>query len=163
MVAGGFDVVGTHDPGTLLKAGYSYNATYNWLVGNTITPACTGPFPNVQTKGYQPNQGVWTCGIQAPNGNTSQLVWYMDETGTVQCKSNACTYTNYNVPSGYTQYQNVYGQVFQVPKSGVVPIGYLPILLENPNALVRHNFVLKPKARNTKVNSVASHNEGLLK
>jgi hypothetical protein len=140
MAVGGFDVVGSHDPGTTFKAGIGYQTTYDWLVGNTITPACSGPLPNVQHSHYHPNKGVWTCGIQAPNGNEAQLVWYMDETNKVGCQYNACTYVNYKVPDGYTEYQTIYGQVSEVPKSGLVPIGYLPILLENPNAPVHRRL-----------------------
>jgi hypothetical protein len=154
MAVGAFNVVGNNVPGTTLKAGYSYSTTYNWLVGNTITPACTGPIPNVQQSGYTPNQGVWTCGIQSPNGNQAQLVWYMDETLKVKCQYNACTYVNYTVPNGYTQYQNVYGETFQVPKSGIVSIGYLPILLENGNAPVHQN--LRHKTSDPRVASVLS-------
>ncbi len=155
MAVGGFDVVGNHDPGITLKAGYAYGTAYNWLVGNTITPACTGPFPVVQTKGYNPNQGVWTCGIQAPNGNQAQMVWYMDETNTVKCQYNVCSYTNYTVPNGYNRYRTLYGAVNQVPKSGKVQIGYLPILLYNSNAPVvrhntRHNTMVRRKIRVSK-------------
>jgi len=155
MALGDFAVVGSHDPGTLLKPGYAYLTTYGWYVGNTFTPACTGPVPVlVNQNGKQGNaQGVWTCGIQAPNGNQGQLVWYMDETYKIGCLRNACTYKTYQVPSGYTQYQNIYGQTFAVPKSGNVNIGYLPILLEDGNAPVHHDPAVK---RRQKINKAGS-------
>jgi hypothetical protein len=145
MAVGGFDVVGNRDPGTMLKPGFAYQNFYNWTVGNTINPACTGPIPVLQETGYNPNQGVWTCGIQGSNGFQGQLVWYMDETLKIGCSNNVCTTMNYKVPSGYTQYQTVYGQVYQVPKSGIVPIGYVPILLENHNPPKRHDIVRRKR------------------
>jgi len=157
MTIGAFDVVGNHDPGTLLKAGVAYETAagggggtpYNWLAGNTIT-GCTGPLPEIQVKLKQGNQGVWTCGITGSNGYQAQLVWYMDETLTIGCNNNVCNSTTYTVPSGYTQYRTVYqpSKVNQI-KNGTVNIGYIPILLENHSHSEsrRHNNVLKRKVR----------------
>jgi len=158
MAVGDFDVVGNRDPGTPLKAGIAYDTTYLWLTGNTITPACKGPIPNVQQGKYTHNEGVWTCGIQDTKGNQAQMVWYMDEhvpaNGSIGCSNNVCNYKNYTVQNGYTEYQTLYGQVHAVPKTGVVQIGYLPILLQDGNAPVVHNAALKHRQ---KVNKSAGH------
>jgi len=152
MVVGAFDVVGNHDPGTLLKAGFAYEAgggsggtAYNWLKGNTLT-GCTGPVPDIK----QATEGVWTCGITGSNDYQAELVWYMDNQYKHGCSNNVCKYVNYTAdPKQYTQYRTVYGQVHQVPQSGNVNIGYIPILLENHNhsGSRQHSTILKHKVR----------------
>ncbi len=144
MTVGAFDVVGNHDPGTLLKAGVAYESVYNWLVGNTISTACNGPIPDLSN----PTQGVWTCRMAGANGYQAQLVWYMDNTYQNGCAHNQCNYVNYTVdPAQYAQYRTPYGQVYPIPENGIVPIGYIPILLENHNAPLRPNAIVRRKPR----------------
>ncbi len=121
LAVGAFGVIGSHDPGTVEKGGFGYQASYNWTVGNTLTAPCTGP--------AYPTAGVWTCNYTGPNGYLAQAVWDSSQS----CKNNVCTYSNYTVPSGYTQYATVYCGVFPV-ENGMVQIGQLPVLLENQNS-----------------------------
>jgi hypothetical protein len=132
LAAGNFDVVGTSDPGTLYKGGYAYETMHRWLLGKTISTPCTGPVPILKPDGSQGKaKGVWTCGITGPDGFSGQLVWYMDQTYHTGCAHNQCVQKNYQAPAGYTHYETTLGRTFPVPQNGIVPIGYLPILLEN--------------------------------
>jgi hypothetical protein len=151
MAVGDFAVVGNHDPGTLFKAGYAYNTMYDWLVGNTISTACNGPVPALDSHGHElDTKGVWTCGITGDNGYQAQLVWYMDETYKTGCSNNVCVTVPYSVPSGYNQYRTAYqpDKYYQI-QNGTVNIGYIPILLEN-HSPSRHNAIVRRKIRTQK-------------
>jgi FG-GAP-like repeat len=120
LALGAFSVIGTHDPGTVLKGGFGYQASWDWTVGNTLTAPCNG-VPYGQ-------HGVWTCDYTGPNGYEAQAVWDSSQS----CANNVCTTSQYTVPSQYTQYRTAYCQVLPVQK-GTVNIGYIPIFLENKN------------------------------
>lgn len=118
LAIGGFSVRGTRDPGTLLKGGFGYQASWNWTVGNTLTAPCNGvPYPQ---------HGVWTCNYTGPNGYQAQAVWDSSQS----CAHNVCTTSQYTAPSQYTQYRTVYCHTLPI-QNHTVQIGYLPILLEN--------------------------------
>jgi len=120
LAVGAFSVNGVHDPGTLLKGGFGYQAAYDWTVGNTLTAPCTGvPYPE---------HGVWYCNYTGPNGYQAQAVWDSNQS----CANNVCTTSNYTAPSQYVQYRTVYCQVFPI-ENHTVQIGYVPIWLENQN------------------------------
>jgi hypothetical protein len=120
MATAGFSVIGANDPGVLLKAGYSYQSSYNWTVGNTMSTLCSGP--------SYPYYGVWTCGFTGPGGYQAQMVWDSSQS----CNNNVCTYSNYTAPSQFVQYRTAYGGVAQIENP--LHIGYIPIWLENQDA-----------------------------
>ncbi len=146
LAVGAFDVVGTNDPGTLLKPGIAYQTVYNWTVGNTISTPCKGPFLKINNE----SQGVWSCGLSGPNGYQAKLVWYMDGFYKIGCRNNQCNYKSYTAGSPYTQYRTAYGQLVSIPKGGKVNIGYIPILLENHSPMPPEAEITKHKIRSRK-------------
>lgn len=102
-------------PGTLLKPGIAYQQIYNWMVGFNFE-SCT-------TK-----KTVWTCNLTGSNGYLAQIVWDTAQT----CNGSACTHSKFTFNTEYTQYTNLFGKVEPLTGS-TVPIGYLPILLQNQN------------------------------
>jgi hypothetical protein len=124
IAAGNFKVYGPSYVGTLRKAGCAYRTTYNWMVGRTMdVKACRGPIP--------PQTGVWSCNLSGPSGYQAQAVWDTSQS----CKDGVCTFSNYSFDPKYTDYVTVYGQISSTNGS-TVPIGYLPILLENQKSSV---------------------------
>lgn len=111
------DYPGSH-PGTLLKSGFAYSATYQWMVNNTMASSCS-------TQGT-----VWTCDFTGSNGYQAQAVWDTSQT----CNLGVCTTSTFTVDPTYTQYQTIYGQVVPIT-GGTVPIGYQPIMLQNQSQL----------------------------
>ena len=113
MAVGYFNTYRNNFPGTLLKPGIAYQLTYNWMVGNTMSP-CT-------------NSGtVWICDFTGANGYEAQAVWDASQS----CSHGVCTTSNYTFDSKYTQYETLYGGGGSLSGS-TVPIGYQPILLQN--------------------------------
>src|SRR5271165_2544828 len=102
--------------GTLLKPGIAYRQIYNWMVGFNVNQSCT-------TTGT-----VWACDLSGSGGYLGRIVWDTSKT----CKNGVCTYSNYTFDPKYTQYATLYGKV-QKLNGSTVPIGYLPILLQNHN------------------------------
>lgn len=124
IAAGNFKVYGPNSVETLRKAGCAYRTTYAWMAGRTMDPkACSGPIP--------PQTGVWSCNLSGPNGYLAQAVWDTSQS----CKNGTCTFSNYSFDPKYTDYVTVYGQVSNTNGS-TVPVGYLPILLENQKSSV---------------------------
>jgi hypothetical protein len=106
-----------HDPslpGKLLKPGIAYAHLYDWIVGATLSSACTA-------------QGaVWTCKMSRDGGYQAEAIWDTAKT----CKHGRCTTIKYTVPSKYTQYRTLSGKTIPITGSKV-PIGIKPILVEN--------------------------------
>jgi hypothetical protein len=55
-------------------------------------------------------------------------VWDTSKT----CHTGVCTHSNYKFDPTYKQYATLYGKGGQL-KGSTVPIGYLPVLLQNHN------------------------------
>jgi PKD repeat protein len=92
--------------GGVQKPGIAYKQVYNWLVGATLSQACTS------------SGGTWTCGITRPNGYQGLVVW------------NPSSSVSFTAPSQYKQSRDIYGSMAAVPANGVVTVNFKPILLE---------------------------------
>ena len=97
--------------GGLNIPGYTYREMANWITGSTVT----GPCAAVPT-----DQTTFVCEYTRSNGYEARVVW-----NTQGSKS-------YSVPSQFTQYHDISGNVHGV--SGSVEISTAPILLENKSA-----------------------------
>jgi hypothetical protein len=106
---------GGNGRGCMEEAGVSYSTVYNWMVGNTMTTACS-------VAGT-----VWTCGLSGPNGYQAEAIWDTSQT----CGSGICSTGNQTVPAIYTQYSDLAGDPPVSISGHVVPVGLKPILLEN--------------------------------
>ena len=101
-------------PGTVLKPGIAYQATYTWLVGNNISKGCT------QTA------TIWKCKITGASGYVAEAVWDTAES----CSSGSCHTVSYMPDAKYIHYQTLDGKTHSVTGT-TVPIGAKPILLQN--------------------------------
>lgn len=102
------------DSGQVTKAGVAYQQLYGWIVGKTLTQACSA------------NGSIWTCDFTGPSGYVAEAIWDTSLT----CNSGGCDTIQYAVGSEYTQYRTLAGSTVKI-KSDSVPIGAKPILVEN--------------------------------
>jgi len=93
--------------------GVAYQLFYNWLVGATMTQPC---------KAQSNNSSVWSCTFTRSGGYQAEAIWSTSLPWGQK--------TTVTVPSQYTQYRDLYNNLYQI-KSNQVPIGYDPIWLEN--------------------------------
>jgi hypothetical protein len=91
--------------GNPTQAAIAYQQVYTWMVGATMTQACT-----------MAPDFTWTCAFGRPGGYRALAIW------------NNMTSKQYNLPSGYSQYRDLSGNVHSI--QGSVPIGIKPILVE---------------------------------
>jgi hypothetical protein len=91
--------------GNPTQAAIAYQQVYTWMVGATMTQACT-----------MASDYTWTCAFGRPGGYRALAIW------------NNMTSKQYNLPSGYSQYRDLSGNVHSI--QGSVPIGIKPILVE---------------------------------
>ncbi len=96
----------------LNEAGEAYGQVAEWLTGATLTSACA-PLPS--------NAAIYECKYSRSGGYSALAVW--STTGD----------TSISVPSGYTQYHDLAGNLKAISGS-TVPIATVPILLENKSA-----------------------------
>jgi hypothetical protein len=97
-------------PNGMLPEGVAYGQVYNWLVGATWG-TCTEGSPQ------------WTCTLTRAGGYQAEVIWNTDN-----------SVTSVSVPSPYTQYHDLTGNVHTGVGSGTVTVTGQPILLENGNA-----------------------------
>ena len=106
---------GLYNPETgLNKAGKAYGQMHNWLLGNTLTNACSA-------KGT-----IWTCDFTGPKGYKGQAVWDT----LMSCKHGSCRTAEYIVDSQFRYYLTLDGHKEQIVNNKVL-IGAKPIWLEN--------------------------------
>jgi len=102
--------------GPITEAGTAFGEMSNWLVGTTVSSACT------------PNGTVWTCGFTRPGGYQALAVW--DASG--DCQSGTCpAASTFTIPNKvqYTKQRDILGN--ETSLSGTtIGIGAKPILLE---------------------------------
>jgi hypothetical protein len=98
---------------TLNPAGTAWEQVYKWTLNAKYTTSCAN------TSG-----SVWQCTI-TQSGTTSLLVWDASQT----CSNGICTTSNFSVPSQYTEFDDLSGNVNQPVSNGTVAIGALPIRL----------------------------------
>ena len=103
--------------GFTCKSGLAFAQVQNWLVGTTLSQACSA------------NGTVWTCGLTKPGGYQALAVWDTAQS----CSNGLCTTSTFTftpVSPNYIHRRDVYGAVTAI-SGRTVPIGYKPILLEN--------------------------------
>ncbi len=109
----------------LCRSGIAYQQVNSWMVGNTVTQACSGPMPVLGgTSAY----GLWTCGLQKPDGTMLRVVW-----NTSNCMGGtlaSCATTTYTAPPGTTGYYTLDDGNFTAAAPGqVLTVGAKPIAI----------------------------------
>jgi hypothetical protein len=97
-----------------VEAQTSYQQTYNWLSGASLTTPCAA------------TGTLWSCGINI-SGKPYLILWDTSQT----CANGSCSTANQPVATQWTQYQDM--TVASTPiaiSGGVVPVGIKPILLD---------------------------------
>jgi hypothetical protein len=93
--------------GGMQKPGVAYQQVYNWLVGATLSQACSAD-----------GSGTWTCGLTRAGGYQGLVVWNPSKT------------VSYTAASQYKQMRDMYGTSSVLPSSGVISVDFKPALLE---------------------------------
>ena len=70
---------------------------------------------------------IWTCTLARPGGYLAQVMWDSSQT----CSNGVCQNTPYTPPPQFIQYRDLYGNVFTLTGTTTVPLGAMPIILEN--------------------------------
>ncbi len=92
-------------PGSLTKGGNTYRELYNWLVGSTMTQACSA------------DGSTWTCNLTRPDGHPAMIVW------------NVGGEKNLNLKGSFKKMRDLDGGSSAV--AGPVKVGPRPVLLES--------------------------------
>jgi hypothetical protein len=96
-----------------IEAETSYQQTYNWLSGASLTTPCAA------------TGTLWSCGI-AISGKPYLVMWDTSQT----CANGSCTTANQEVSSAWTTYQDMTTASTPITISGgIVPVGIKPVLL----------------------------------
>ena len=91
----------------------SYQQTYTWLVGSSLTSPCVA------------DGTIWSCTI-AKSGKSYLVLWDTAQT----CASGSCTTASYTVAAGWTTYQDMTTASAPAPISNrTVSLGIKPIVL----------------------------------
>jgi len=98
---------------TLNPAGAAWEQIYSWTLNAKYSTPCANA-----------GGSVWQCTI-SQNNTTSLLVWDASQT----CANGSCTTSDFTVPSGYTEFDDLSGNVNQAIANGTVAIGAKPIRL----------------------------------
>jgi uncharacterized repeat protein (TIGR01451 family) len=98
----------------ITPAGIAYEQLYNWLVGASLP----GPCANFNTQ--------WYCSITRPGSYVAEAVW--DTNSSYLCSGGVCPTVNVAVPTHYTQYRDLKGDVTSITNH-TVPVGSKPILV----------------------------------
>ena len=93
--------------GGATAAATSYQETYRWMVGASLSSPCT-----------MDSAGTWTCVLTRPNGYKAQAMWNSGKSVTI------------SAPSTYVEYLDLAGVVHSFTQ-GKVTIADSPILLES--------------------------------
>jgi hypothetical protein len=96
-----------------VEAQTSYQQTYNWLAGASLTTPCAA------------TGTLWSCGITI-SGKPYLILWDTSQT----CANGSCSTANQAVATEWTQYQDM--TTASTPNTisgGVVPVGIKPVLL----------------------------------
>ena len=108
----------TSPNGPISPAGTAYGEVYKWVVGATLSGACTASSP------------VWTCKFtrSSPSGYQALAVWDASQ----DCLAGNCTPSNFSIPAGttYSYSRDLTGAETSLGGATSVTIGAKPILLE---------------------------------
>ncbi len=103
--------------GFICETGTAFTQVQSWMVGATLTQACTEAGT------------VYTCEFTKPGGYQALAVWDTSQS----CSNGKCTTSTFTFPPvkpNYLHYLNLAGTSTNI-SGPTVPIGYEPILLEN--------------------------------
>jgi len=100
----------------LTPNGTAYQLYYGWLEGATMTQPC---------QAQSSSSPVWTCNFTRAEGYQAEAIW---DTALPWGQTTTVT-----VPSQYTQYRDLYSNVYPITNHQV-PIGFDPIWMENTNS-----------------------------
>jgi uncharacterized repeat protein (TIGR01451 family) len=100
---------------TIIPAGTAYEQIYNWFVGSTLAAPCA----NFNTQ--------WFCPFTRPASYVAEAIW--DVNSSLLCSGGVCPTVNIGVPTHFTQYRDLKGDVTSITNK-TVPIGSKPILVE---------------------------------
>ena len=101
--------------GTITPAGAAYEQIYNWLVGATLTAPCAN------------FNGQWFCSFTRPGSYVAEAIW--DVNSSLVCSGGVCPTVNVGVPTNYTQYRDLKGNLTSITNR-TVPVGSKPVLVE---------------------------------
>jgi hypothetical protein len=104
-------------PGTVLKPGIAYGQMFEWVVGASLSSACSNG---------SGNRSIWTCELSRSGGYQAEAVW----DSSMSCRHGRCRRSEYRVAAKYKQYRTLDGKTIPITNSTVL-IGAKPILLEN--------------------------------
>ena len=91
----------------------SYQQTYNWLSGSTLTTPCA------------PTGNIWSCTI-TKSGAQYQIMWDASQS----CTNGSCSTANQTVGSQWSTYQDMTTASTPISISGrIVPLGIKPVVL----------------------------------
>jgi hypothetical protein len=91
----------------------SYQQTYNWLSGSTLTTPCA------------PTGNIWSCTI-TKSGAQYQIMWDASQS----CANGSCSTANQTVGSQWSTYQDMTTASTPISISGrIVPLGIKPVVL----------------------------------
>jgi uncharacterized repeat protein (TIGR01451 family) len=109
--------------GTITPAGTAYEQIYNWFVGSSLAVPCASF--NTQ----------WFCSFTRPSSYVAETIW--DVNSSLVCSGGVCPTVNIAVPTNYTQYRDLKGNLTSITNQ-TVPVGSKPILVEGttPNVSV---------------------------
>jgi hypothetical protein len=93
----------------ILATGVAYQQIYKWMLGATMS-ACTL------------SDNVYQCRLTRAGSYEGLIVW---DVGAVNNQT-----AGFSVPSGFTQYQTLDGEIVSIAAGAQVPVGMKPILIE---------------------------------
>jgi uncharacterized repeat protein (TIGR01451 family) len=100
---------------TITTAGIAYQQLYGWMEGASLTEPCS----NFNTQ--------WFCNLTRSGSYVSEAIW--DVNSALICSDGICPTVNLAVPTNYTQYLDLKGNLTTITNN-TVPVGSKPILVE---------------------------------
>jgi hypothetical protein len=119
---GSTDVATFINNGSLTIAANAYQYLYNWMVGASMPSPCN-------LNGGTFLDATYTCDIFRNGGYHGQFVWNNNT-----CSQGTCGTIPWTPGSQFTQYRDLYGNVYPLFPGSSVNIGASPLLLENQSS-----------------------------
>jgi|SRR5271165_3310643 len=122
------------EPGHLTAGGEGYQQVGAWLLGASMrSSGCLDKYGNFQPyifdcRGWN---GTYVVKLSRRRGYKGQVIWYVKTLGD-GVDWNATS--SYKVPSGFTEYVDLHGNVHPISESRIM-VGASPILLQNKSAV----------------------------
>jgi hypothetical protein len=100
--------------GYICPAGIAYGQVSSWMAGAVLS-------------GCSSSGTIWTCTLARPGGYLAQVMWDTSQT----CSNGVCQTSTYVFPAEFIQYRDLWGNRFSLTGTTTVPLGAMPIILEN--------------------------------